>query len=266
LLALKLVLVPAFLLLVSLASRRWGPVVAGWLAGFPVVAGPIVLLVALEHGELFASMASSAALAAVFASVAFYLAYTHAACGLRLQWPAALFVALCVWTAAAFLLAQLPNSAPLSLLVAAITLVVGPRLFPAVALPSVPRPITSSDLVVRMLAGALLTLLVTELAETVGSQWSGLLAVVPLLGSVLAVFSHRSQGAAFTTTLLRAMTTGLYSLASFFVVLSFALPTLGIAVSFVLGVAVAVAAQGAIRGLTVRRTLQTGAEPPAPIR
>ena len=251
-LALKLVLVPAFLLLITLASRRWGPVVAGWLAGLPVVAGPIVLLVALERGDAFASMVSSAALSAVFASVVFYLAYTHAAIRLTLAWPGALFVALCAWTLAAFALSLLPNSAPVSLLIAVATLMVGPRLFPRLTLPSVARPATTGDLAIRMLAGAVLTLLVTGLADTVGSQWSGLLAVVPLLGSVLAVFSHRNQGAAFTTTLLRAMTTGLYSLAAFFVVLSFALDRLGTVVSFSLGVAVAVAAQGVIRRMTVR--------------
>jgi len=34
-LALKLVLVPGFLLLVTLAARRWGPSFGGWLAGLP---------------------------------------------------------------------------------------------------------------------------------------------------------------------------------------------------------------------------------------
>ncbi len=40
-LALKLTLVPLFLLVVSMWGKWWGPSIAGWLAGLPVVAGPI---------------------------------------------------------------------------------------------------------------------------------------------------------------------------------------------------------------------------------
>ena len=72
-LALKLLLVPSFLLLVTLAGKRWGPSVAGWLAGLPVVAGPIMFVLAVEHGELFTAHAATAALSAVFASVTFSL-------------------------------------------------------------------------------------------------------------------------------------------------------------------------------------------------
>jgi hypothetical protein len=46
LLALKLALVPGFLAALTMAGRVWGPSVAGWLAALPVVAGPIVLLLA----------------------------------------------------------------------------------------------------------------------------------------------------------------------------------------------------------------------------
>ena len=59
-LALKLVVVPTFLALVSLAARRWGPGFAGWLAGLPVVAGPILVFIALERGAAFASDAACA--------------------------------------------------------------------------------------------------------------------------------------------------------------------------------------------------------------
>jgi hypothetical protein len=70
LLMLKLVLVPAFLAALTLAARLWGPSVARWLAGLPVVAGPIVLLLALERGPLFAAQASAASIAAIAGSEA----------------------------------------------------------------------------------------------------------------------------------------------------------------------------------------------------
>ncbi len=230
-LLLKLLTVPGFLLLISLASKRWGPNVAGWLAGFPVVVGPILLFLALEQGPVFATHAAVAALSALFAMIAFSVAYTHAA--QTLAWPGALSIATLVWVLLASVIAQVPPSLEFSIFCAASALLLAPRVKTVPALPG-----TQSDkLVYRMLAGALLTLAVTLLASTVGERWSGMLAVFPVLGSVLAVFSHQSHGVAFTTVLLRSLSTGLYSFAAFCLVLALALPSLGLW-AFVLGVTV----------------------------
>lgn len=85
-LALKLTLVPLFLLLVSMSGRWWGPSIAGWLAGLPVVAGPILLLVAVEHGPAFGAQAALLSLSAIAASEAFNFAYAWT-CRQR-RWPA----------------------------------------------------------------------------------------------------------------------------------------------------------------------------------
>lgn len=95
LLVLKLVLVPAFLAALTVAARVWGPSVAGWLAGLPVVAGPIVLLLALERGSSFAAQASAASIAAIAASEAFNFAYAWTC--RRCAWPLALVVGMVGW-------------------------------------------------------------------------------------------------------------------------------------------------------------------------
>lgn len=46
---LKVTMVPILIAVVTLAGRRWGAGIAGLLAGFPVVAGPVIL-VAVEQG------------------------------------------------------------------------------------------------------------------------------------------------------------------------------------------------------------------------
>ncbi|POR56376.1 hypothetical protein B0G62_101774 [Paraburkholderia eburnea] len=51
--ALKLTLVPLFLLFVSMSGKLWDPRVAGWLVGLSVVAGPILFLLVIEHGAPF---------------------------------------------------------------------------------------------------------------------------------------------------------------------------------------------------------------------
>jgi hypothetical protein len=57
-LTLKLFLVPALIYIVTLIGRRWGPGVAGWFSALPIVSGPILLVMALEQGTGFASVAA----------------------------------------------------------------------------------------------------------------------------------------------------------------------------------------------------------------
>src|SRR3989304_3740433 len=61
--AFKLTLVPFFILALSLAGRRWGTAVSGWLVALPVVAGPIVFFIGMEQGGAFAAGAAGAPVA-----------------------------------------------------------------------------------------------------------------------------------------------------------------------------------------------------------
>lgn len=240
-LALKLLLVPAFLLLLSVVARRWGPSLGGWLAGLPLVAGPTLFFIAMEQGADFAARASAAALLAVSAVVCFNLVYAHAAQHMR--WPFALGVAVLAWGAGISCLAFLPVMPSLALLSALATLLVAPRLFPDIAVAQVLHVMSNFEVVCRMLAGAFVTVTVTWAAGIVGEVWSGLFAVYPTLGTVLAVFSHRSHGGAYVAALFRAMMTGLYSFVTFCFALAVALPQLGIAWSFLVAVVLALTVQ-----------------------
>ena len=60
---LKLLLVPLLLAAVTLAGRRWGQSVAGWLGSFPIVAGPILLILSIENGAGFGARAAQMAMA-----------------------------------------------------------------------------------------------------------------------------------------------------------------------------------------------------------
>ena len=226
LLLLKLTLVPLVLAGVTLAGRRFGPGVAGRLAGLPVVAGPIVLLLAHEQGVSFGQAAATAALAAIAALLAFGVAYSHLA--RRWAWPIALTGALGAWLLAALALLGLPQTLLAALAAAVTALLLTPRLLPSAAPTAPPQATAGDDLPWRMLAGALLTLTVTGVAAVVGDAASGLLAAFPVLGSVLAVSTHRSRGAAAVTTLYRGMVRGLRAFAAFFGALALGLPQVGL--------------------------------------
>ncbi|WP_414440346.1 hypothetical protein [Burkholderia sp. 22PA0106] len=224
-LTLKLTLVPLFLLVVSMSGAWWGPSIAGWLAGLPVVAGPILFLLVLEHGPAFGAHAALLALAAILASEAFNFAYAWT-CRAR-GWPLALAAGLAAWALAATALAHLPAplaASPWTAVIAALGAVAFGRAFlPRSSGGAASLPLARRDLAARMAAGALLTLAVTAVSGRAGPAWSGVLAVFPLLGSVLAVSSHRAHGAAFAIALLRGMVLGRFSFVAFCLVLAFAL-------------------------------------------
>lgn len=216
-LLLKLTIVPLFIALVTLAGKRWGTRLAGILGGLPVIAGPIVVILALEQGQAFGVQAATAAMAAAAGLLSFGTAYSWFS--LNMRWPAATCLSLAVWLLVSLLLSQLHFNPLGALLTAFAALLATPLLLPAVKASAAPAS-TLKDLPLRLLAGALLTLLITQLAQLLGSTWSGILAVFPVIGLILSVFTHRNQGGAHVTLLYRGTVRGLWSFSAFFYTLA----------------------------------------------
>lgn len=250
-LILKLVLVPALMAGVTLAGRRWGPATAGWLSAFPVVSAPILLFMALEQGPAFTATAAVGTLSAVLAILTFGLAYARAAT--RLAWPLSLAIGMGAYALAVATLHQhgpsLAQAAPLVLL----ALLLAPRLYPASAdSPHTPPARPAQDLLLRMLAGAVLTLLVTQFAASLGPGLSGMFAMFPVMASVLTVFTHRHDGPSAAVKLLKGSVLGYYAFATFCTVLALTLPSRGVAFSFLAALCAALSIQ-AISRLALQR-------------
>jgi uncharacterized membrane protein (GlpM family) len=250
LLALKLLLVPALLAVISMAGRRWGPGVAGWLAGFPSLTGPILFFLAIERGAEFTVPAALFALSAVSAALVFGIAYAWAC--LRLRWLGAWLCAMLAWLTAVGVLARIPPSLGGSLAISLALLLLAPRLFPKPRGKWGASAVPPHEMVLRMAAGAGMVLAVTAVADTVGAAWTGLLAVFPVFTTVLAVFSQRANGPGFVVAMLRAMTGGFYAFVAYCIAVALLLPTEGIAVTFTVAIVVAIAVQGAARALMLR--------------
>ena len=75
----KLVLVPALIGAVTLAGRRWGPSIAGWLSGFPIVVGPILFFIVYEQGTAFGVTAALGTLLGIPSVLAFNIVYCFVA-------------------------------------------------------------------------------------------------------------------------------------------------------------------------------------------
>jgi hypothetical protein len=70
LLLLKLILTPTLIGAASLAGRKWGHAISGWLVALPLTTGPIVFLLALTHGTSFAAETAAGILAGGFSLAA----------------------------------------------------------------------------------------------------------------------------------------------------------------------------------------------------
>lgn len=245
LLALKLTLVPALIGGVTLAGRRWGPSVAGWLSAFPVVSAPILFFITLEHGAAFGANAAAGTLSAVLAILVFGISYAWAAT--RYGWGVCVVASFAAYFAAvASLRAWEPAIVPAALAVLA-ALLAAPRLFPLTDRNANGSTARANDMHLRMAAGAVLVLAVTHFSSRLGPQLSGVLAMFPVMSSVLVIFSHRHSGAGFAINLLRGMVLGYYAFAVFCVALSLALLSMSVGTAFVVSLACALLMQAASR-------------------
>ncbi|OIR07076.1 hypothetical protein GALL_106630 [mine drainage metagenome] len=250
LLALKLMLVPSLTAGITLSGRRWGPSVAGWLSAFPVVGGPILLFIAIEQGSAFASAAAVGTLSAVIAILVYATCYSWAAT--RLSWAGSLGCGMLGYFSAVALLDLLAPSLPVAAPLVLVGLTLAPRLFPRVGAPTRVFAAPRGDMIFRMLASAVLVLLVTTFAASMGPRMSGLLAMFPVLSTVLVVFSHHHSGREYAITLLRGMVFGWYAFAAFCLALALSLPALGVAPAFLLSLGCAGTVQLGTRAIMRR--------------
>jgi uncharacterized membrane protein (GlpM family) len=94
-----------------------------------------------------------------------------------------------------------------------------------------------------MSVGAALTLTITSLAATLGETWSGILAVFPVFGVILSMFTHNTLGFAQVTILYQGMVQGLFYFVAYFTSLAMILPHTTIWLSCISSALIAVATQ-----------------------
>jgi hypothetical protein len=192
-LTLKLVVTPALIGAATLAGRRWGQSIGGWLVGLPLTTGPVAFFIALDHGESFGAAAAAGALAGAVAEVAFSLAYGWSA--LRRSWPTALLAGTAAYATVAAAVQGLALGAVALCALVIVALAVSLRLMPRGASGAAPVVAPRWDLPVRMVLATAVVLVLTALAPRLGARWSGLLATYPLFAATLTAFGHRQEGA-----------------------------------------------------------------------
>lgn len=241
-LAAKLVLAPTFIVATSLVARRYGARVGGLVGGLPVVAGPILLVFALDHGRAFGAKAAGTTLLGTVSLMMFILLYTHLAS--RVTWTANLPAGWGAFLATTAALSVLSVDAAVSLAIALAAVVLTLAAMPKPsARPTCVIELPFWDLPLRAASALALVLVLTTLAGQLGPGLSGLLAPFPIVASVLAAFTHAQHGTQELLRIMRGFLTGLAAYALFCFTLAETLGPLTIAEAFLLASAVAVATQ-----------------------
>lgn len=237
---LRLALVPAAIWLASLAGRRWGHTVSGYLGGFPLIGGPITLYLALDYGAAFAAASAIVTLAAIAGQAAYFLAFAHAA--RRAPWPVALAAGWSAFALVACAVAVLPLNAGTALALAVAGLAAAWRWLPHPAGDATLPAIPAAELRLRLVAAVALAAVILWSAQAFGPVVSGVLLSVPVTGSIMPAFTLALYGPDAVARLARGFIVGLSGFTAFFFAVGAFAVSAGVTPAFVGGAAAALAA------------------------
>jgi hypothetical protein len=236
---LKLALVPTAVWIASLAARRWGHAVSGYLGGLPLIGGPITFYLAIDHGAPFAAQSALVTLAAILGQAAHLLAFTHTA---RVgPWPFALAAGWTSFAVVSIGVASFALTPPIALALAVAGLLLASWALPRVhGVPTLPR-IPALELWLRLGAALLLAIVILWSAEAFGPVVSGVLLSVPVTGSIMPPFTQAMHGQDALSRLARGFVIGLTGFTAFFFTIAAAVIDWGIVPAFTAAIVAALA-------------------------
>lgn len=243
-LLLKLTLVPLLIAAVTLAGRRWGDRAAWLLMALPVVAGPTLYFYAVEQGPAFAADAARATLLGLVAAAALSIAYVWLST--HWSWLPTLFLSWAAFGMVTMPLFEVELSAVGAFAAAVVALLAVRTAIPRVTALAGPVSRPWWDVPLRMLAASVLVVVLTSVADRLGARVSGALTPFPVATAIIAAFTHAQEGPGAVARFFRGFIPGLCTFALFCAVLATALQSLPVATSFIVALAVQVAAQALI--------------------
>lgn len=234
-LIIKLLISAGMVLTVTLVAERASARFAGVLMGFPLGAGLVLFFIGVEQGPLFAAESALWSTQGILATLGFSWGYLA---GIKLfEKETLLGLAGCVllglvgFFATAFCVRYLlPESFGLRSAILAFALagcIVKFRFLPVQKIQG-RIPLSPTLIGVRAGFSATIVLLVTGMAELLGSQWSGIFATFPttVLPSVVVLQHH--YGSEPVKTLFREFPLGLLAIIVFSLSISMSYPYCGV--------------------------------------
>ena len=141
----------------------------------------------------------------------------------------------------------------------ALVIVVAMRFMPARGSAAAAATWSRWDVPLRMAVATSVVIGVTAAAPFLGAGTSGLLAMLPIMGTILAVFAHRAGGTSDGIAVQRGILSGLFGTAAFLAIVAGSIERLGIAASFGIALVTVVAIQTVLLlVLRARSTAEAG--------
>lgn len=238
---LRLTLAPAFVGIISWASRVAGPRVGGVLMALPVNSGVALFLFSLSPGLTFATRTAGSAMLAAVSISAFAVGF--AAFSRRIPWGWALCGASLAFLGADALLSYVSIPVELGFVVACAVAVLGWKSLGPAAEPPVPGEPKAWDIPARMGVALVVVFSVTTAGSVLGPRWSGLLIAYPVFTTTVLVFERANYGPVSALSILQGLELGLLSYAAFLLCIGLLLEPLGIPATFLVALAATAAVQ-----------------------
>ena len=235
----KLLIMPTVVAFVTMVSKKWGNSIGGILAGLPWVAGPIILFIALEQGLDFAVNSIPGVMVGIIGWSFFCVVYVlvgrkkNALISVLSGYVAYALVGVALTPFISYL--NVYQWFVLSLLV----LFLGLFFFPKVKEHKTFSVKTLKfEIPLRMIIITVFVITITFLAERLGPTWSGILTPFPVMTTVLAIFTHYTQGIYQVRKIYMGLFTGSLGFAFFLFLQAILMPSYGIATAFIIGILV----------------------------
>lgn len=244
LILLKLVITVAVVLVLSIIAERVNPGLAGMIAGYPTSTAILLFFFGLELGTDFASQSAHFNLTGLLAALALFFTYFIILQRLKSAHPlipsvAAFLSYLAVAYALHFIQLDLLGSFLLSFVViVSLNLVVrsspGPRIL---------KPVTLNPplFFTRALLAALILVGITEIAQSIGPEWAGLLSAFPTTVFPLILILHLTYPKEHAQSFIRNLPRGYIALVFYGLAVALAYPVYGVyagtAIAFLIALA-----------------------------
>jgi hypothetical protein len=236
----RLALVPAAVWLASLAARRWGHSVSGYLGGMPMIGGPVTLFLALDLGPAFVAQSALFTLGAVAAQSAHLVTLAHV--GQRHRWMVMLASGWASFATAAVVVSLIPLTPLVAAVLAFGTLALAWRNMPREHVETARPAIPPLELRLRLVVAFALAAVIMFAAPIFGPVVSGILLSLPITGSIMPPFTLALYGPNALVRLVRGFVLGLCGFAAFFLVIATTVVSWGVGPAFTAAVSAAVVA------------------------
>lgn len=217
---------------------------AGILSGMPIGTVFVILFVGIELGDGFALETTKAAGPAIATIIAFAFTY-YAISFIRSRFSVLIssFSGVAGYFCAAFIFSKLDVSFTIGMLISLFTIVLFAVVFFSAKNQQIEdrTPMTFGTISFRAGLATVFVLIITGLAETLGSLWSGLLTGFPMTMLPFLIIIHASYPAHYVQDVIRNIPLGLGSLLTFLIVAKFTIPTTGSNIAVLLGLAGSIA-------------------------